>query len=232
MTTFENRSIGPDTEKFDQSVQIARLKDWLKRVSVRPSQDVLCRGIQKLIELDILNYGYFRRRRGFAVIRQSRELQDFIDRSLRPERPAIAAMFEVLADREIVLDTGYRNGLPEFIFYAVEDETSSRRQTGAQLPSSVESPKGLAAERPSRNTQMNREETFKLILSEWLQLPEPERTDSRAASFAMKMAFQRPELAFDTEGDRYQDIKAFLNNYLTGSSSGHIDFHPTSDRIM
>jgi hypothetical protein len=72
----------------------------------------------------------------------------------------------------------------------------------------------------------------KLILSKWLELRESERTDSRAASFAMEMAYQRPELKFYTESDPYQDIKAFLNNYLAGSSSGPIDFPPISGRVM
>jgi hypothetical protein len=80
--------------------------------------------------------------------------------------------------------------------------------------------------------QMTKEQALKLIRAEWLQLPLSERTNSNSTGFSMEMAYQRSELWFDTDGDRYQDIKAFLNNYLTGSSSGHIDFTPASNRIM
>jgi hypothetical protein len=77
---------------------------------------------------------------------------------------------------------------------------------------------------------MEKEQALALMLSEWLEIPESERTDSRAACFAMKMISQRPELEFDTIGDPYQDIKSRLNRYLSGWPSRwrFVSFLPTS----
>ena len=79
---------------------------------------------------------------------------------------------------------------------------------------------------------MEKYESFRFILAEWLQMPESERTDANAVVFAFQMAFQRSELAFQTDGDPYQDIKAFLNNYLVGSSATCIDVWLSSEWIM
>src|SRR5580692_1294087 len=75
-----------DSAVSDESVQrthIARLKRWVKRVSRRESQVPMCEAISKLIDLGLLRYGTwpasFGLKTAFAAVRQSDEMQRFLD---------------------------------------------------------------------------------------------------------------------------------------------------------
>jgi len=109
-----------------QVTQIARLKRWVKLVSNQKSQGPLCRGITKLIEHDLLRYGNWPAsvgvKRAFGVRWQLADVRSFIDKKIWPTNGIVASMLDLLHEGKLLLDTGRRNGRPEFIFYAAANE--------------------------------------------------------------------------------------------------------------
>jgi hypothetical protein len=113
-------------DRLTQAREIARLTDWVKRVSRRPSEDLLCRGIRMLIERSSLRHGLwpacFGLKRAFAVVWQSPAVLSFINTEIWPTEPYVASTLRVFAAGRLLMDTGYRHGNPEFIFWAAAAE--------------------------------------------------------------------------------------------------------------
>jgi hypothetical protein len=72
-----------------QKAKIAHLKKWIIRVSEECFEDycpLLCKGIAKFLELDLLRYGSgeFSGKRGFGVVRQPAAILSFIESEIQP----------------------------------------------------------------------------------------------------------------------------------------------------
>jgi len=109
-------------DSFDQSRKITHLKEWLTMARERPSQDLMCRGLERFIHLDVLRYGYCGSRVGFAAVRLSVELRKFINQSILPENLTIGTMLDLLAEGTLLMETEYRDDHAEFVFYPAHDE--------------------------------------------------------------------------------------------------------------
>ena len=112
---------------FDDSIQhtqIANLKNWVKRVFKRKPRDPLSRGIAKLIDLGLLRYGVwpasFGQKRAFAAVWRSPEVQRFIRDEIYPKRLHAGLLLDLFAEGRLLMDLGYRDGNPEFIFYGAD----------------------------------------------------------------------------------------------------------------
>lgn len=112
-------------DQFNQQAELSRLSEYAERVSRQPSSYLVYRGISKLIELDLLRYGYLptagRIKRGFGVVRQSDAIRSFISREILPHDLTSAVVLILLAEGCEAVETEDSLGKPDFVFCLAGD---------------------------------------------------------------------------------------------------------------
>ena len=114
-------------EESEHLTQIAHLKRWIKRVYRDRSQSPTCDGMAKLVELGLLKYGKWLSQNGlmnaFSGLGNTEEFQCFALEHLAPKDKWGSVFLELLAEGQILMTCGYRNGKANFIYRAAAERS-------------------------------------------------------------------------------------------------------------
>lgn len=106
------------TVNYDQIAELASLKTWAKRVAKRAHRGALCSGLIKLIDRDVLRYGYCRStsgvRKAFAMTGDPKIVADVPNAAWSD--PVAAALLERIIRGQLAVYPGYGKGQPDLIF--------------------------------------------------------------------------------------------------------------------